>query len=270
MRAGDRQGKMTGFRQALSWDLAPPQSASTDTAGHSSDGRVPWGTRDALLVASGFAAWVTLVRYVLATDVGRRLAGDGTAVLGPLELAFLVPVMWLVLHKYGVGLWSLGFKRFPGRAIEHGLALLVAVFALNCCYTSALVEIRHVSPTGGTNAAGAMGNLWLAVLGGAVLAPFAEEVLFRSFVYPGLSARIGNLGAALASSGLFALVHLRWTAVPTLFALGFGLCMLYDHYRSVWPPVVVHALSNAFVLGVGLLARLPSTGPVLPPGSTWT
>ncbi len=82
------------------------------------------------------------------------------------------------------------------------------------------------------------------VLASVVIAPLAEEVLFRGVVFAGLRDRWGQLAGILVSSGLFALVHLSAYQFVPVFILGMLLAVLASSTRSIWPSILCHALFN--------------------------
>lgn len=115
-----------------------------------------------------------------------------------------------------------------------------------------------------------------------IFGPAFEEFIFRGVVFNGLyrlgalfSSRLaeGNLGsaarkvsfvlAALASSALFALLHLEPVLLPALVVIAIALCALFARTKSLLPPFVAHATFNSFAVtfiilnGLGVL-ELPS------------
>ena len=85
-----------------------------------------------------------------------------------------------------------------------------------------------------------------------VLAPIAEEIFFRGFVYVALRSRLGVGAAAGLDALLFASVHYRggdwWIALPVVAVLGLVLCLVYECVGSLYPLIAIHALFNAFYL----------------------
>jgi len=93
-------------------------------------------------------------------------------------------------------------------------------------------------------------------LGAVVLAPLAEEIVFRAFLFRNLRDAMGR-GLALVISGFaFALVHFEPTLILPLTALGVALALLYEWSGSLWVPVVVHALWNLLALAKIELFRI--------------
>jgi uncharacterized protein len=86
----------------------------------------------------------------------------------------------------------------------------------------------------------------------AGLAPVAEELFFRGFIFAGLRSRWALWPAALVSGLIFGLVHAPTgiTTVVPLAALGVALSWLYDRTGSLWPCVMAHAINNGLALAV--------------------
>jgi len=90
--------------------------------------------------------------------------------------------------------------------------------------------------------------LWLFVLvalTAAVLAPIAEEIYFRGYVFRAYYEQKGPLQAYLFSAALFALVHLNLPAFLPIFAVGLFLAYVYRRTGSVLPGMLAHAFNNA-------------------------
>ena len=90
----------------------------------------------------------------------------------------------------------------------------------------------------------------LAVIGmmlvGIVLAPLAEELLFRGVVYPGLRSALGPWPAVPLSAVLFGLAHRDHGKVAVVFAaiVGVAFALLVEGSGSLWPAVLAHLLVN--------------------------
>ena len=77
-----------------------------------------------------------------------------------------------------------------------------------------------------------------------ILAPIFEEMFFRGFLHGHLRRHFTPYGAAMISGFCFALAHLSLSNLLPLWALGFALGILYDRTRSLWAPMIAHALWN--------------------------
>lgn len=88
-----------------------------------------------------------------------------------------------------------------------------------------------------------------------VLAPFAEEVLFRLVLFESLRD-VGDANALWLTSAAFALVHQVPEQIPALFLLGVVLQRARKRSGGLWLPLVIHAGFNAVSIAVLLLWRL--------------
>ena len=118
-----------------------------------------------------------------------------------------------------------------------------------------------------------------------VLAPIAEEIFFRGFMFRVFSDRLGVAAGVLLSSAVFGLAHLPGSPIETglsLFALGVGFALLRWKTGSLLPSMALHAANNSLSFGVTLTLAWPvfilvlvgSTAVVLATGlrlttSTW-
>jgi membrane protease YdiL (CAAX protease family) len=77
-----------------------------------------------------------------------------------------------------------------------------------------------------------------------LLAPVAEEVLFRGILYAWLKQRGFPRLALWGSASLFALMHMNLVAFVPLLLLAVALAILYDRTGNLLAPIVGHALFN--------------------------
>ena len=77
-----------------------------------------------------------------------------------------------------------------------------------------------------------------------VLAPVAEEVLFRGILYPTLKRTGHPLAALWITSLLFASIHLNLLAFVPLTFLALTLAWLYERTGNLLAPILTHVLFN--------------------------
>jgi len=90
--------------------------------------------------------------------------------------------------------------------------------------------------------------LAVVLVGAVVVAPVAEEILFRGFLYATLRRSLGPLAAIVLSSAIFSLLHSQLTAAPSLFVIGFLLAYLYERTGSLVASISAHAANNLYSL----------------------
>ena len=83
------------------------------------------------------------------------------------------------------------------------------------------------------------------ILMAVIVAPVAEEVIFRGYFYGVIRRYGGRIPAILTSSLLFAAIHAHLPSVPGLILLATILCLLYERTGSLWGPITMHAAFNA-------------------------
>jgi len=156
--------------------------------------------------------------------------------------------------------WS--FLSAKGRDIGLGVPTTVAQLAMGIAVGLGLVLIGDIVLAGQAKIVGphpeAVAEILKTHKGTAsflydfasicIIAPFAEELLFRGVIFAGLAQWL-PLGWAAAISGvIFGAAHLDpWSIVP-LAIVGTGLALLYRRTGSLWPNIVAHATFNAFSL----------------------
>jgi len=92
----------------------------------------------------------------------------------------------------------------------------------------------------------------------SVLAPLAEEYVFRGFLLASLTKWMPAPGAIVLSSAVFSLAHFAPRDIPQLFALGLVLGSVYVRTKNLMSPILVHSFWNSGVLV--LLFLLSSQG----------
>lgn len=88
----------------------------------------------------------------------------------------------------------------------------------------------------------------------AVLAPVAEETVFRGLLYGWLDARWGATVAWAASSVLFAAAHVEPAHVILVLPLGLWFGFLRWRSGSLWPSLVAHIVNNGMAVVAGAFA----------------
>ena len=93
-----------------------------------------------------------------------------------------------------------------------------------------------------------------------LVAPLFEEMIFRGFLLPALSGRLGAPGSVVLTATLFGLLH-GWAYAGPTFALGLLLGGLYWRTGRLWVSIGCHGAHNAVAL---VAAWLSLSQPGLP------
>lgn len=146
-----------------------------------------------------------------------------------------------------------GIDRMPvGRALLLGTTLLVSAFPMVFAVSIFTSVILKVNPNtdqqevmrifeNETAAAQRIPIILLAV----VIAPIAEELVFRGYVYGVIKRYFGAIPALVLSGILFAFIHLNLPSFFPLLVLGWVFALSYELSGSLLVPMTMHALFNS-------------------------
>jgi len=91
-----------------------------------------------------------------------------------------------------------------------------------------------------------------------IIAPFAEEVVFRGVLLPALGTRWGVVAGVVMSSALFAGLHFSAYTFAPIAAAALIFAWMVVRFRSLWPAYIAHATFNG--IAVVLLFVLKAQG----------
>lgn len=84
----------------------------------------------------------------------------------------------------------------------------------------------------------------LVLISLVLLAPIAEEVIFRGYLYGKLRKFMPMWVAMLLTSMLFGLIHGQWNVAIDVFALSMVLCSLREITGNIWAGILLHMIKN--------------------------
>ena len=93
----------------------------------------------------------------------------------------------------------------------------------------------------------------LGLISVIIIAPIAEEFLFRGFLFSQLKrTQLGGWGAVTLSSFLWTIIHFQYEPLILLVLFIFGIFLGYIRmaYNSLSLPIVLHAINNTFAFGM--------------------
>lgn len=130
--------------------------------------------------------------------------------------------------------------------------IFVAVFAIgaSCCLNQAisLLKLQEIFDTY-AELAEYLFNPNMAViniLSIGILAPIAEEMVFRGLVYRRMRDYFSVPAAVILSAAAFGIYHGNVVQAIYAGALGILLALLYERYKTIWAPILAHMAANIF------------------------
>lgn len=226
-----------------------------------------------------------MVMYILVTFTVALLAADLSSVLtqgwrkeSVETLRFVLGILgfqgatlawayWLLrVNRAGAteafGLGTLGLKSVVKFAVGAGLAITAVALGLGKVSETVMAYLGfQAEPQTVVQILEATHSLPKQALYGfmaVVVAPVAEEVLFRGILYPTIKQlglpRLALWGTAI----LFGLIHLNWMALVPLTVVALLLTWLYERTGDLLAPIGAHCVFN--LVNFSLLLAIPRPG----------
>jgi membrane protease YdiL (CAAX protease family) len=204
-------------------------------------------------------AWVAFVTLIAAVAYASRFA-EGTpdrdvlykwsTAIGELILFAVIITVTLAIAGSQRHLLALrrpySWRRAAALAVPVFIAVFVAISALDRALHGSREQglvPKHWEPSH----AGAFAANFVVI---AIVAPFAEELLFRGLGFSLLLPRLGHWPTIITIGIAFGLYHGLVEALPELALFGCVLAWLRARTGSVFPGMLAHATFNA----VGVLS----------------
>lgn len=164
------------------------------------------------------------------------------SIITSIALLLIIVVEFFFFRRDGVQQSRLLFKKpvyfavifLFGAAFSHGLNLLVSLFNINGIFDSYQTVQEEIFAPG----------VVFVILRALILAPVAEELVFRGLVFRRMREYAGFWPAALVSSALFGLYHMNLPQGIYAFLFGIAIAAVYDKFRNLLAPVLVHFAAN--------------------------
>lgn len=225
--------------------------------------KVPWKSWEAIVVF--VMSWIGIPLLVLSAfrfaapyDANIQQFVQGVSsndIVASFQLTILdalagLGLIWLVLRKYKVGWATVGLRRFKPLQATLLIGAMFVIF-LGVAYI-ALVATKVLFP--GFNPDQAQVNEFTSAITGnsriisffalVVVPSIIEEVIFRGFMFPAFSGKVGIFFGALFSSLLFGFAHLQANVGVYTVVLGLLLCYMYKRTGSIIPGIALHMINN--------------------------
>lgn len=85
----------------------------------------------------------------------------------------------------------------------------------------------------------------LAMIALVFVAPVAEELIMRGWLYGKLRSKWGIVLSIILTSIIFGVLHGQWNVGVTVFVLSIILCGMREITGTIWSSMLLHILSNA-------------------------
>jgi len=200
---------------------------------------------------------IAIVFIQLLSLIGISFSGVNTSVVNAatgaviyvLTITLVIGLPWLV-KKYRTSRQEIGIQETPawldfllapsGFLVYIVLSAILVMIATNFL---TFVDMEQVQDTGFSQLTQRYEYI-LAFLTLVVIAPIAEEILFRGYLFGKLRQHVPLWIAIIITSLAFGLAHGAWNVGIDVFALSIVLCLLRVVSKSLWPSIMLHMLKN--------------------------
>lgn len=227
----------------------------------------PYGAPD-LLVLAGLGLFFIL--SMQPPDTGRAGAdtvNDSSLIIG--MVVHLTVCAGLLLYLYQIRslnpaeLFGLQNLHWRSLAVTLGVFTLIILISVNVVSSISVNWLQKILPdlnpqetVKAFQESDSIGLKILVIFLAVVIAPLAEETLFRGFVYGVLKRYTDAPFAALSSSLMFAIIHMHVGSLLPLWVLAVLFCLAYEITGCLLVPMLLHAIFNA----VSIIAMLFAEG----------
>lgn len=164
-------------------------------------------------------------------------------------ILFSLGLPWLI-KKQATTLDDIGLKRLPSwmdillspaGLVIYMIISAVLVVAITTIFPS--IDMNQAQETGFDNLSQRY-EYYLAFAALVIMAPIAEEVLFRGYLYGKLKKYVPIWAAILMTSITFGAIHGAWNLAIDTFALSVIMCLLREITGNIWASILLHMMKN--------------------------
>lgn len=220
-----------------------------------------------VLVIVALLAWallVTIASQLVVSIIMALALGDNInepvwmticqALIYTLALILLIFVPWKVFKKWKTDREELGLEGLP-TWIDIGLAPVgfcaYYLLATVLTYLFSFFPFFDVEQSQDVGFSGlfTIPDRLLAFIALVIIAPIAEEIIFRGWLYGKIRARIPKKSVSIIIStilvsALFGLLHGQWNVGINVFAMSIVLCLMREVTGTIYSGILLHMLKN--------------------------
>lgn len=227
----------------------------------------PYAVPDLLLLA-GLGLFFIFAMEPQTTAKAAEGIKEGSLVLGMAFNLIVCAGLLVYLHQLRgmnpaelFGVQHLHWRSMGIAIVMFALIILISVNLVSAAAVSWLKDVwpdlQQQDMVKAFQESDGIGFKILVVIAAVFMAPLAEEVMFRGFVYGVLKRYTDAPFAALISSLMFAVIHMHVGSLLPLWMLAVLFCLAYEITGCLLVPMLLHAIFNA----VSIIAMLFGDAP---------
>ena len=184
-----------------------------------------------------------------------------TLMLTMISAMITIPIL-AVFMKRDIGRKKEAHTFIKYKPINELLYLLIIPFGIfNMEWANMFVSILQIfmpkfmtDSYRGTEAAIYGSSVLLQLVAAGIVAPIVEEMIFRGLIYKRLKEFSNIKTAAVISAVLFGVFHGNWVQAPYAIIIGLVAVFVYEKYKSIIAPILLHMSANIASVGLSYAA----------------
>ncbi len=224
---------------------------------------VQFGVMLIMMMAISFSAFIALHNLPPTTiiETVQKLSNDNILVMLLISQIIIIPILVIWLRKDINIDKEMGiYKKYKGIFFLKYLLIIPFGLTTMLCANYFVSILQMYMPDfmatsyDETSAALTSGPVIIQVLATAVGAPVVEELMFRGVIYRRIRRMTNVIPAAIVTSLLFGVYHGNWIQGPYAFLVGLACVYVYERYKSIIAPMILHGTANLFATIISIYA----------------
>lgn len=215
-----------------------------------------WGIKEFIaLLLLEFVVVIGLIKYIGHPIYFNWLKNElyaGTLIGCTMAIVILLCIYVIALYPKQLSWKELGLTKFDKKdwkvIIVYSILFMIGATII-AVLTSFIGNSWENSKTEALQKSIGFLPFLIAFVSAAMISPLYEEIFYRGFIYRWLRTRICAKGAILISSAIFSIVHIpTYNVMPVTFFGGIILALAYEKTNSIWPSIMIHAITNGIMV----------------------
>ncbi|MDO4805450.1 MAG: HAD hydrolase-like protein [Lachnospiraceae bacterium] len=202
------------------------------------------------------SAYMLILFYLLATggrtaDVANVYAAQAVLITGIADAA-VIPAAWFFFRADELRRKANAFaERILNRnvlGVTEALRIIGLVIGFSCILNILIsyIPIQDETYQGLAEQMFTKTPFIIQIIVIGILAPFAEELIFRALIFRRMRDYAGFVFAAVSSGLFFGIYHGNITQGIFAFIMGMLFAAVYEHYGTLWASIIAHISNNLF------------------------
>ena len=163
-------------------------------------------------------------------------------------------------NEFSADVEEIGIKRWPN-FVDIGLApvgyiiyIFISNFVTKIFSSFEWFDAEQAQDVGFSGFIAGSNRIW-AIIAIVFIAPIAEEIIMRGWLYGKVRRKLPAVATILLSSLVFGVMHGQWNAGVATFVLSLVLCSMREITGSIWSGMLLHILSNGIAFYILYIAN---------------